>query len=698
MSNNNDRAVPDASVRDLTVQLQSVSISDANPATNNASSSSTARLVDQGPAAASSDPMQDLAVCLGVSAVDFDLARFSPRLPNVNLATQRSGLLAALSDASTIKGNELPQPSPSQRTSAAAVLDELGLRDTSEFVPLAVGFMLLKTLLNELKAEAKAEAKAAAAETARQEAVAKAEQERQEAVAARQEAETERNARLEAETARQKAESRASEFLLDKDIVLPALGAANLGKSSLNASVPTNHQPATALHGEFVVHTDLAYTQRPADSVLDAARAGYDGEEAVQQLVYLTLTAVAKVLGQTQLGEIPVFFKTAGSGANAAQKSDLWYVSWLGIGHGAIEVKKPSAPEPTSSPKYEEQRKHLALADMHNPLILGQLYDYLQELRITFKPNALFGILTNYMYWRICWLDEPEANRLAACSQALPRHKDSTMREEDLHTSLPLPAFGETKPTNTPFLPPTQQVLKRELRCSQPFYYQDTNIVSVLASAIYKMSRTVPTRGRCHTALAVTWKSRAWESFKMPLDFNHMPTLHKSPEEEKNRLYLTLRLGGGGDGTAWLASNTAGRVCVVKFFNEPNLEVIQAECERWNDIWHQRDPQFPEAVVTTLLEQPVLVMPFVKTGEFPKQIPADARRAIREAAQRMATAGYMHDDLLMRHVGFYTKASNTLMAVFCDLSRVTRVSSDEDKEAARMAMLTKLSLEPGDVL
>ncbi|XP_004344554.1 hypothetical protein CAOG_06933 [Capsaspora owczarzaki ATCC 30864] len=86
------------------------------------------------------------------------------------------------------------------------------------------------------------------------------------------------------------------------------------------------------------------------------------------------------------------------------------------------------------------------------------------------------------------------------------------------------------------------------------------------------------------------------------------------------------------------------------------------------------------------------------------QVSPANQEAICEAARTMAMAGYRHDDLLMRHVGFYMKVSKnkkktqTMMAVFCDLSRVTRVSSDEDKEAARMAMLTKLSLEPGDVL
>ncbi|KJE91740.1 hypothetical protein CAOG_02834 [Capsaspora owczarzaki ATCC 30864] len=645
---------------------------------------------DQGLAAAApSDPMHDLAACLGLVSAK-SLAPFSPRLPNVNLATQRSGLLAALPDASTIKGNELPQLSDEQRTNAAAVLNELGLPDTSESVPHAVGFVLLKTLLRELKAEAKA----AAAEQERQEAVA---------AAAEKRADNERNEKLKAEaaaeakaaaaeTARQKAVSRASEFLLDKDIVLPALGPANLGKSNMRAFVSAAHKAAVALHGEFGVHTDLEYTARPADALHDAARAGYDGEAAVRLLVYLTLTAVAKVLGQHQLGEIPYCFKTAGiklSAANAAQ--DLWHVSWLGIGHGALVIKKPSAPEPTSSPKYEEQRKQLALEDSDNPLILGQLYDYLQELRITYNLNSVFGILTNYMYWRICWLDDAASNELAACRGELIRCGESTAHELDQHASFPLSQFAATQVTATPFPPPTQQrePLKRELRCSQPFYYRDKEIVSVIASALYKMSRIVPIRGRCHTALAVTSKSYAWESFKMPLDFHHMPTIDKA----SNRLYLTLRLGGGGDGTAWLASNAAGRVCVVKFFNEPNLEDIQAECNRWNDIWHQRDPQFPEAVVVTLLQQPVLVMPFVKTGEFPKQVPADARKAIREAAQRMATAGYMHDDLLMRHVGFYTKASNTLMAVFCDLSRVTRVSSATEKEDAWQTMLANLSRE-----
>ncbi|XP_004348668.2 hypothetical protein CAOG_02853 [Capsaspora owczarzaki ATCC 30864] len=671
MSNNNDRAVPDASVRDLTVQLQSVSISDTNPATNNASSSSTARPVDQGPAAAaaSSDPMQDLAVCLGVSAV---LARFSPRLPNVNLATQRSGLLAALRIASTINTTTPPPPSQAQQTSAAAVLQELEL-STHALIPMIalVGpSMILKQLIAELEVRLKADNEKMAAETRAQ----KAEQERQKAETRAEVAETR------AEVAEEKARH---VFLLELDKGLPPLVGCFRPSSITTAS--SRHPPATAVAGTFNCHPHLFQKYRTAGTTTLTVKLGYDSEATIQQLVSAVLMTLIRSIPQHLIGHAEDedtsihFLQNASLNSTSAnsQKSDLWYISTLGTGRGAFEVKCPSRASAANHSVEEDYR--LAKEDMNDANIIGQLFDYLQELRMTFNLNHVFGVLTNYKFWRIFWLDDPQSIAMAGSDGPLPLPGRPDL--DGFAAGAPVPDFSSTN-AFTANLPDGQE-LPRQLYASSIFRHDDPQLFPHLLSVLYKMSRAVPSRATGGTvALQMSQADRSWQAIPTPvLNFSAMVS------KQAEHFWLLFRLGGGGDGTAWLATNgKGGKVCVVKIFLPGTLaEDIQAECERWK-IW----PGLPATFTHTLNEVGLcLVMPFLKTYGQPRTDPAELD-AIRTAITIMAEAGYRHGDLDWRHVGFY-RVNGVLHAALLDLSRVTRIQ-DNDIEQGKRLMLERLGM------
>ncbi|KJE96118.1 hypothetical protein CAOG_006486 [Capsaspora owczarzaki ATCC 30864] len=628
MSNNNDRAVPESPVRDLTEHFQSVSISDRATM-----SSRDASHVDQGPDAAPSDPMHDLAACLGLVSAK-SLAPFSPRLPNVNLATQRSGLLAALPDASTIKGNELPQLSDEQRTSAAAVLNELELPDTCESVPHAVGFTLLKTLLRELK---KAEARAAAAEQERQEAE-----------------------KLKAETARLEAEKRA---LVAEEI-------------------------ATAVAGTFNCHPHLFKNYRPAGTTSLAGRIGYNSEATIQLYVAETLRTLIRSIPQHLIGPAEdtsiYFLQNAFLNTTSAngRKSDLMYISVfgtrLGPGRGAFEVKCPSRASAANHSVEENYR--LAKEDMNDTHFIGQLFDDMQELRMTFNLNHVFGVLTNYRFWRIFWLDDPLSIAMAGSDGPLPLPGRPDL--DGFAAGAPVPDFSSTN-AFTANLPDGQE-LPRQLYASSIFRHDDPRLFPHLLSVLYKMSRALPSRavgGR--VALHISQADRSWQSIPHPvLNFSAMVS------KQSGQFWLLFRLGGGGDGTAWLATNgkESGKVCVVKIFLPGTLaEDVQAECERWK-IW----PGLPATFTHTLNRMGLcLVMPFLKTYDQPRTDPAELD-AIRTAITAMAEAGYRHDDLDLRHVGFY-RVNGVLHAALLDLSRVTRIQ-DNDIEQGKRLMLERLGM------
>ncbi|KJE97027.1 hypothetical protein CAOG_07513 [Capsaspora owczarzaki ATCC 30864] len=132
------------------------------------------QLHDQAPtAAAPSDPMADLAACLGVSAVV--LAPYSPRLPNVDKAAQRAGLLEALLG---LTSNQV-EPTAAQRAAATTVLVELELSLSSRLPRILHGQELLSDVIVELtleegrrRAEQRAQAAKQEAQASKQEAQA----------------------------------------------------------------------------------------------------------------------------------------------------------------------------------------------------------------------------------------------------------------------------------------------------------------------------------------------------------------------------------------------------------------------------------------------------------------------------------------------------------------------------------------------
>jgi hypothetical protein len=60
-----------------------------------------------------------------------------------------------------------------------------------------------------------------------------------------------------------------------------------------------------------------------------------------------------------------------------------------------IEVKRPGMFEGKSI--------------IENKIVLGQLYDYMLRLRSFHGLQNVFGIVTTYNEWRICWLPEADS-------------------------------------------------------------------------------------------------------------------------------------------------------------------------------------------------------------------------------------------------------------------------------------------------
>jgi hypothetical protein len=80
-------------------------------------------------------------------------------------------------------------------------------------------------------------------------------------------------------------------------------------------------------------------------------------------------------------------------------RADIWVVTMQSVPVGVVEVKKPGNDI------------------MDSPLLHGQIYDYMLRLQSFFGLRHVFGIVSTYAQWRVCWL--PGVSESVAASDAI---------------------------------------------------------------------------------------------------------------------------------------------------------------------------------------------------------------------------------------------------------------------------------------
>jgi hypothetical protein len=84
-------------------------------------------------------------------------------------------------------------------------------------------------------------------------------------------------------------------------------------------------------------------------------------------------------------------------------KPDAWIVRTLdGMIKGVVEVKRPGKKEKS----------------FEDPLIYGQVFDYLLRARSFYNLSNVFAILSNYKEWQVLWLKDSDHSAQATTLQA----------------------------------------------------------------------------------------------------------------------------------------------------------------------------------------------------------------------------------------------------------------------------------------
>ncbi|MCL4419222.1 hypothetical protein M1146_03920 [Patescibacteria group bacterium] len=198
---------------------------------------------------------------------------------------------------------------------------------------------------------------------------------------------------------------------------------------------------------------------------------------------------------------------------------------------GVVEVKKP----PTERYSYSV---------LSNENVLGQLFDYMKQLENFFGLQNIFGIVTDYVSWRICWLDYQ--NSRTASSRSLP----------EIRPNHHVPYLCPTKPLRSSN--EDDQGIKRELLDSPSatfrrilygtplIAYNEPTLIPTLTSVLLKMfySPVLPTQLIRENKAYIRLDQEGWNWVSLLLKANELDFIN-FPTARANSFVLLQGFKGG---------------------------------------------------------------------------------------------------------------------------------------------------------
>jgi len=139
---------------------------------------------------------------------------------------------------------------------------------------------------------------------------------------------------------------------------------------------------------------------------------------------------------------------------------DIYAITLLGKPVGVVEVKKPQQ------------------GVLDHPNVLGQLLDYLLQLRYFHGLLWSFGILTTYEEWRICWLPNQQSD------EATQQTIIEAPRVKTIAVELPrLPCDVDVDEEESPnLLRQSPYTRNRQIRASPIIKCEEKKLLPILAS------------------------------------------------------------------------------------------------------------------------------------------------------------------------------------------------------------------------
>ncbi|CAG8635828.1 5991_t:CDS:2 [Paraglomus brasilianum] len=204
---------------------------------------------------------------------------------------------------------------------------------------------------------------------------------------------------------------------------LPLLG----GPVGLESSSSKNesHEEADIINSKFSLINDLSLAKTPSTIWLTYKNSGhlsYASEADIANYVNMVLRDTIHAMGRSD--DIMLYAEMG----FCNQRPDIWVICCNGLPVGFIEIKKPSG------------------AIMDEPLLAGQVFDYLMLLKSFYGIEFQFGIISTYELWRVFWLHKTDP---VAQMNTVSKPQSANPGQSPLVICLPgIPCFDKKNKTS----------------------------------------------------------------------------------------------------------------------------------------------------------------------------------------------------------------------------------------------------------
>jgi hypothetical protein len=456
----------------------------------------------------------------------------------------------------------------------------------------------------------------------------------------------------------------------------PPLAHASISTSS--ASIPSNHQNASITEvEEFALFRKIGAPRLGVTHCLWGMLANrhekeleWSSESDICRYVTAFLEEVAAELN------LPLKFRGEVGFFNL--RPDISVIKAFGIPVGVVEVKKPGEDI------------------LSNGAVLGELYDYMKQIVNFYGLKEVFGILTTYEEWRICWLDNAESKKLAG------REPEELVEPQSPSKDPESKSEGKSPPGLTPskqlekihaLEEIEEDVLeepdvekddtKREMICTR-VWGVDENVFNLVGSALWKMNSAdfcKTSIGPAQMVIEVTEESFFWCKRPKPaLDEN----LKWSKVPNAAKVLLLEDLGVGHSGRVWLVCSRSGLVGVLKFSvaTPPKGESFVGKLEDYRKSLLEKELKFWQVIYPELGKYCcmrrfaghwALLMPHLSTPQRNETSLSGVKKTLFD---RFVKKKLKHGDVAWRNIGVYMSDGKEVYVVF-DFESVSK-SEDSD--------------------
>ena len=254
-------------------------------------------------------------------------------------------------------------------------------------------------------------------------------------------------------------------------------------------------------------------------------------------------------------------------------KSDLWVFTFDNYPVGSFEIKKPNLD---------------GTSIMNNKYLLGQIFDYMMKIRSVNGMRYVFGVITDYREWRICWLNDSDAAANAAELCDLDDVENISLNRE-LKVSKIYKGSGGTSAEVKELSIALTTVLRKMSYFRQ--FRRPVKLISCTRPYL-KLSSN-----RC-----CEWINGIKENFKLTF---------KPPSKSTSNYILLRDYHGGRDGRVWLATSESGHLAVLKFLNkypDEKKDKLNERAEKESKYWNLLG--YDSVYCCELNNSPAIIMPF----------------------------------------------------------------------------------------